>query len=483
MTKQEIIDFLYRKKIIGNKCNKRFNWKSNWDDECDKVFSEFAESYRSNDEAWFCLINNIEPHICEVCGNLAKFTGSKKSKVFGYNTTCEFCSPNQVKSKKDIISNKLKNRSSEEKQKTREKIRKTNLLRYGDENYGLFGSKSFKENLKNKYGDENYNNKEKAKQTCLEKYGCEHNFQMFSGSEHSKDVWRKKRNEILYKRKKTCLEKYGNENYLLSEEFKIKSQQSQIKNFGSIENAYNHRTKESRLTKLKKHNDENFHNKEQASKTIENNHINFERENNCTRYTHIVNEFGQGWKSLNIPVIYNKRYRYISNDYISIIKRYSEENHNLISNSKQEEELYKFVRSIVDPKLKIYRNSKNIIKNNDKKLELDIYIPKLKLAFEYNGNYWHSSLYKDKYYHQIKTKLCYDNNIQLVHIYEYDWINNIEKIKNNIIDLINGIDCSKLNWISVNDYKKYYLTEPEEIKIDQLIIYNEGKFILNENNI
>ncbi len=35
--------------------------------------------------------------------------------------------------------------------------------------------------------------------------------------------------------------------------------------------------------------------------------------------------------------------------------------------------------------------------------EIDIYLPDLKIGFEFNGLYWHSSKYKDKYFHIDKT--------------------------------------------------------------------------------
>ena len=113
---------------------------------------------------------------------------------------------------------------------------------------------------------------------------------------------------------------------------------------------------------------------------------------------------------------------------------------------------------------------------------MDIYIPELNLAFEFNGSYWHSSLYKDKCYHQNKTKLCYEKGIQLIHVYEYDWVKNKELIKNHIQLLFDGKDCSEFNWISPQKYNLYKLSEPEEIKIpcnnNIITIYNEGKFIL-----
>ena len=64
--------------------------------------------------------------------------------------------------------------------------------------------------------------------------------------------------------------------------------------------------------------------------------------------------------------------------------------------------------------------------------ELDIYIPEHNLAIEFNGWYWHSDIYKDKYYHQNKTKICNEKDITLIHIHEYNYINSKEIYKSII---------------------------------------------------
>ena len=53
--------------------------------------------------------------------------------------------------------------------------------------------------------------------------------------------------------------------------------------------------------------------------------------------------------------------------------------------------------------------------------ELDIYIPELNIAIEFNGNYWHNSKFRDKKYHQNKTLACAKKGIRLIHIFEYEW--------------------------------------------------------------
>lgn len=66
--------------------------------------------------------------------------------------------------------------------------------------------------------------------------------------------------------------------------------------------------------------------------------------------------------------------------------------------------------------------------------ELDIYIPEKKLALEFNGDYWHSSEFKEYDYHQNKTIECIKKGIHLIHIFEYEWldIDKKEKILNYI---------------------------------------------------
>ena len=86
---------------------------------------------------------------------------------------------------------------------------------------------------------------------------------------------------------------------------------------------------------------------------------------------------------------------------------------------------YSFVKSQEN----IRKEIENFIKTeiyNDNKYELDIYIPSKNLGIEYNGNYWHSDIYKNKNYHQNKSLYFKEKEIQVFHIFEYEWFNNKE---------------------------------------------------------
>jgi hypothetical protein len=100
--------------------------------------------------------------------------------------------------------------------------------------------------------------------------------------------------------------------------------------------------------------------------------------------------------------------------------------------SKAEIEIQNYIEALG---YDIIRNDRTQILNplTGYNLELDIWIPSLNKAIEYNGDYWHS-LYKIKKYDKIKKEQCKKKGINLFIIKEYNWNNNklleFQKIKN-----------------------------------------------------
>jgi hypothetical protein len=56
-------------------------------------------------------------------------------------------------------------------------------------------------------------------------------------------------------------------------------------------------------------------------------------------------------------------------------------------------------------------------------IEIDLFIPELKLGIEINGLVWHSEFFgkKNRGYHLGKTEICEKAGIQLVHVFEDEW--------------------------------------------------------------
>lgn len=96
--------------------------------------------------------------------------------------------------------------------------------------------------------------------------------------------------------------------------------------------------------------------------------------------------------------------------------------------SKLEVELHNFINSIY--KEEIIKNNRNILPDNK---EIDVYIPNLKIGFEFNGLYWHNETNKpDRNYHLNKTKSAEDIGVRLIHIWEDEWVFKKEITKSNI---------------------------------------------------
>ena len=94
--------------------------------------------------------------------------------------------------------------------------------------------------------------------------------------------------------------------------------------------------------------------------------------------------------------------------------------------------------SIEEKELAEYIQSLNIeIVENDRKLispkEIDILIPSKKIAIEYCGLYWHGeNNEKDKTYHLTKYLLCKEQGYNLITIFEDEWKNKKNILKNKL---------------------------------------------------
>ena len=104
--------------------------------------------------------------------------------------------------------------------------------------------------------------------------------------------------------------------------------------------------------------------------------------------------------------------------------------------SKAEIEIAEYVRSLYDGE--VITNNRNMLTGHK---ELDIYIPSLKIAFEYDGMIWHSDRFRiDSNYHLDKTEECLKQGIKLYHVFEYEWINKREIVKRKIEQILGFVN-------------------------------------------
>ena len=94
--------------------------------------------------------------------------------------------------------------------------------------------------------------------------------------------------------------------------------------------------------------------------------------------------------------------------------------------------------------------------------ELDIFIPELNIAIEFNGSVFHHSskseninsfllsTFKEPSYHYNKWKTCFDNGVKLISIYDFYWNDIIKKEIYACVDkVINVLNSPIINIVSI----------------------------------
>jgi hypothetical protein len=289
--------------------------------------------------------------------------------------------------------------------KTKLKVKQTNLARYGVDSPMKLATF-----------------KDKIKQTNLDKYGVDSPMKLATFKD---------------KAKQTNLDRYGVENAFQFEEFKDKIKQTNLDKYGVEHIGYSDFIIEKR------------------KKTVLSNLV------NQLKDVTFINFEG---KKLKFNCIKNHEFL-IHRDLIIQRRRFDMDICticNPIDNhvSQSENKVLTFIEKLG---LCVESGTRKVISP----LELDIYIPSHKIAIEYNDLYWHSEKFTDDNYHLNKTLECEKQGIQLIHIFEDEWVYKKDIVKSRLQNLL-GLTPNKI-------YGRKTLVKEVTSK--------ESKVFLDENHI
>jgi len=280
--------------------------------------------------------------------------------------------------------------------------------------------------------------KNKRMQSCIKKYGVDNPM---------KDTY------IKEKYNESIMEKYGVDNISTLSDTKNKVRESNLKKYGF---EYISQSPDARINLSK-----SMTNKSEVLNNIQNDKLKL-------YLSEKVKKYNIQFISIVDSSIYKLRcqenhefsiHKNMLNDRISNSNTICTVCNKISNESDSQNQLYNFIKSIYS----------NIIIPNDRSaigMEIDIYLPDIKLGIEFNGIFWHSDKYKSKKYHLNKTNMAEDKGIKLIHIWEDDW-----KFKREIVEsrISNIIGISGRIWAR--------LCEVREIS------YKESISFLNENHI
>lgn len=429
MNKVELLNEFYPKGL-----DKPYNKNKGKDNQLINVLKDFTP-YLTDDvtisERLFCLKNDLRPNVCE-CGNKTKF----KSPKDGY---AEFCSRKCMNS-----SNKTKERRKQTtiesqgglgfaSKKISEKVKKTNLKKYGVE--VATQNKDVRNKISDTWKDVNKDDMlEKRKKTNLEKYGAEHHQQNLEQKEKIKNGLIKNQGGVGFASKKisekisqTNLERYGAENAMLNEEVQEKLKQTIQKKYG-VDNP----TKSIEIIEKRK-----FNNIKKWGVS-------------SNSQLHISDE---NLKIISDPILFENKLGEIGGAY-SLSKELGVSIHTVLNKIKKfgivyetqgtfsssfEDEIVHFLKQHIQTE--IVQSDRKILSGK----ELDIVIPDKNVAIEMNGVYWHSENAggKDKFYHYNKTDKSKENGYQLLHVYDTEWLHKNDIVKSLILSKL-GLNSNRI---------------------------------------
>lgn len=210
--------------------------------------------------------------------------------------------------------------------------------------------------------------------------------------------------------KKSTKEKYGSENYFNTEDYKEKVKKSNLEKYGVDHYSKTDEYKEKiKKTNLERYGTDHYSKTDEYKEKVKNTSINKYGVDNYAK----SDAFKLKRKKHTIP----------KSKYDKLFSKYpTTPSFNEISYKSYIETIY----------------TGEIIPNYRDGFEIDIYLPELKIGFEFND-----LEHKDKNYHLYKTNHFKDKGIRIIHIWEDDWNFKCEIIKSQIKNLL------KLNTIKI----------------------------------
>lgn len=371
-------------------------------------------------ETVFCIVNECEPTQCP-CGAKALFN----SYSHGYRKFCSYRCPKKGEAHSSTMTN-IWEEDGDRKQRVTKAVQETMMARYGASNamhvpeivdrvkqtnllrYGVelpFQSAEIREraatSLMESHGVrtpfESEAIRQQAAATFEQNHGAPNRMQIARAAYHEKHGVENTFQvpQVKEKIRETLVERYGVDHPLQSPEIRAKHAETFLKKYGVKNAAQLHINRD--LYEI-------LNDKNKFLKMITESSV-----------TQICNLY-----QCTSDLIFDYHERH---DLNVLPKR---------TRSRYEEEIADLLTSL---NIEFVRNTTCLTHP----LQLDFYIPDYNLAIEFNGLYWHSesSGNKNKHYHAKKTQMCDEKNVQLLTIFEDEWLSHNNSIISHIKHLCN----------------------------------------------
>ena len=376
---------------------------------------------------------------CTVCGkDILRFKSFKSGYCSCCSIECSSKNPNRIKK----ISTSHINRDIADIEISNKKREETCLKKYNATNV------SKTDEVKNKIQNSLLNRTEEEKALTTKKLQNA----WFSKSQEEIDC-------ILEKRKETNSKKTEEEKRKIYE----KNLKTRIENCGSLYESYRMSYNKSKETINEKYGVDNYFQMDSVIEISKKRWDKYRQEKfeNVIEYIKETDTYICKCCDENCNLCKNKTYTITTHNYLNRI-RYGYDIGDICTiknpigeykgKSKLQEQIFEYIKTIYDGVV-IFNCRDLLINVCDKKIEIDIYIPEKNIAFEINGDFWHMNpkLYNENDINEktnesakeiwdrdeYKKQICESVHICFNVVWEYDWKNNNEYIKEKIKNILN----------------------------------------------
>lgn len=413
-----------------------------------------AESwFESKRRAFSCIVKGLlEPVRCIRCGKVIPLQKILDNPLIRFcSRKCSQSSPERLEKVRQTSMERYGCANAMQNKDVQNKLRQTNQERYGVDNVFQLEDKKKKirQTNREKYGSELYVQsddwKKKSIATNLEKLGVEFSSQdrgvrqkiSRTNTERYGGVAPACSEEVVDKMKATNLERYGNECSLNNPDVASKREETWNERYGGNPLANEEVLQRRVQTNIEKYGAESY----SASiaylgkfydKLVERFKDKVEPLFGKEDYHGINCREKYRWRCCKCGTEFEAHIHITDFDKDDRMTPRCPQCHPLKSGvSSGEIDLLEYVKSVYDGE--VITKDRSMIRP----LELDIYIPEKKVAIEFDGLYWHSeSQGKGEDYHLNKTELCEKNGVRLVHVFEDEWRNSQEIVKDRIKSIL-----------------------------------------------
>jgi len=407
-----------------------------------RTATDFLDYDASNAvRASYILADATEQKKCSTCNTPLQFSTAYHRSPKYCSAKCSATSQETKSLRKQTVTEKYGVDNVAQSASVKQHIVDTMMARYGVDNPSKLDA--VKQTLSEKNKENAAARVEKVKQTVRDRYGVDHHSKLDAVKEKKKNTVQARYGvdctfqsaAVQEAIKTTMLDRYGVDNASKSPELVEKIKQTKLARYNN--SAYNNRSAAAETMQRKYGAHSSQLHWDAATAAIL---------SDPTAFSEVMQHKTASEVAAQLGIAITTVFRYINQYTVWDYKARTNQYERLVQ------------QWLTEAGVVYIKNSRTVIPP----YEIDFYLPDYNLCIELNGVFWHSELMgKDRHYHLRKTKACEQQQLQLLHLWDYQFDANSELIRSMLMHRLRktnatlGARKTKIQLLSSAQYREF----------------------------